>query len=232
MKSLNYKKDRGRPLSRAIASHTRPIGLRPKRSGEQGYTIFALLAVMTIIAIMLMAAAPNVRHEAQREREKEAIFRGEEVAEAIYRYYRYTNRLPTSMEQLTEGVTVPGRTQKIQILRAAAARDPLSENGEWRLISPRSQAMLEFQRVLTLYAGGRLPNSTDPIRQQLQRQFTVQMTNVLNTGTTGTAPGGQESSPNSTGEFIGVASRSRNTSVITYYGIERHDEWVFTPLFR
>jgi hypothetical protein len=32
--------------------------------------------------------------------------------------------------------------------------------------------------------------------------------------------------------FIGVASQSRSKSVIAYYGIEKHSNWVFTPLFR
>ncbi len=32
--------------------------------------------------------------------------------------------------------------------------------------------------------------------------------------------------------FIGVASQSRSTSVIAYYGIENHSKWIFTPLFR
>jgi hypothetical protein len=32
--------------------------------------------------------------------------------------------------------------------------------------------------------------------------------------------------------FIGVASQSRATSVIAYYGIENHSKWIFTPLFR
>jgi len=32
--------------------------------------------------------------------------------------------------------------------------------------------------------------------------------------------------------FIGVASQSRSRSIITYYGIENHSKWIFTPLFR
>ena len=56
--------------------------------------------------------------------------------------------------------------------------------------------------------------------------------NVLNTGSTESAPGGEDSSDNTIGPFLGVASRSERDSVITYYGIERHDQWIFTPLFR
>ena len=40
------------------------------------------------------------------------------------------------------------------------------------------------------------------------------------------------SDDNSSGPFIGVSSGSKNNSVINYYGIDRHDGWIFTPLFR
>ena len=56
---------------------------------KAGYTLVALLALMTILALFAAAAAPSLRQQARREREKEAIFRGEEVAEAIRLYYSY-----------------------------------------------------------------------------------------------------------------------------------------------
>ena len=56
-------------------------------STERGYTLVALLAVMSLIALFALEAAPTVRQQAQREREKEAIFRGQQVADAIRSYY-------------------------------------------------------------------------------------------------------------------------------------------------
>src|SRR5207253_5725209 len=119
-----------------------PQSAIPNPQSEAGYTLVALLLVMSLLALFAIAAAPNVRQQAQREREKEAIFRGEQVADAIRLYYRYrgaqgVNALPTSMDQLLEGI--PRGTKKLQILRAEAARDPLSSSGEWRLIGPTSQ---------------------------------------------------------------------------------------------
>lgn len=197
------------------------------RAGESGYSLFALMALMTLLALFAMAAAPSIQQQAVREREQEAIFRGEEVAEAIRLYFRYTGRLPTSMDQLLEGV--PRGTKKIQILRPAAAIDPLT-NKEWRLIRPRTQSIIQFQRSVMLYAGGRLPPTTrDP---QLFARYGVQVTNLVDTGSTPTTTSIEDDSGNGIGEFIGVASRNRDESVITYYGIEHHDQWVFTPLFR
>lgn len=195
--------------------------------GEQGYILVALIALMTILALMLIAVAPSVRQQAQREREIEAIFRGEEVAQAIRLYVRATGgQLPTSMDQLLEGV--PRGTQKVQILRAAAARDPLSSSGEWRLIRPRTQELLDFQRKVMLYADGNLP----PTNERALQQYVVQMTSLVDTGSNNSTPTSQSDSGSGIGPFIGVASSSERESVINYYGIDHHNQWVFTPLFR
>lgn len=203
------------------------------RHSEGGYTLVALLMLMSLLAVWALAAAENVRQQAQREREKEAMFRGEQVADAIRSYYRFrgaqgVNSLPTSMEQLLEGI--PRGTKKLQILRAEAARDPLSSSGEWKLIGPTSSDVAGFVKSLTVYSGGIPPTP----RGEMGRLASLipQMANVLDTGSTSTAPGGEDDSANSSGPFLGVASRSQRNSVMTYYGIERHDEWIFTPLFR
>src|SRR5207253_6702297 len=84
------------------------------RNPQSGYTLVALLALMTLLALFAMAAAPSILQRTQREREKEAIFRGEEVADAIRIYYktrgiRGDGGLPTSIDQLLEGVPVANR---------------------------------------------------------------------------------------------------------------------------
>ena len=205
----------------------------PHKDGERGYTLVALLAVMSLLALFAMAAASNVQQQSQREREKEAIFRGEQVADAIRSYYRYkggqgVNSLPTSMDQLLEGI--PRGTRKLQILRVSASLDPLSKAGEWKLIGPTSQYFGGFVSSLTIYTGGVPPTP--------KRDFAAlanlipRVVDVLNTQSENTASGGDDTSASADGPFLGVASRSQRNSVITYYGIDRHDEWIFTPLFR
>lgn len=199
----------------------------PARRGERGYTLVALLALMSIMALLLVTAAPSVRQQTQRTLEEEAVWRGEQVAEAIRLYARARQgQLPTSMEQLLEGI--PSGTKKVQILRPVAARDPLSSSGEWKLVRPNDPAFIKFQAAVTVYAGGNTPQTRDPLIARYQ----VRVASALDTGSTEEAPGGEDDSPNSSGPFIGVASRSRRASIITYYGIERHDQWIFTPLFR
>ncbi len=204
------------------------------RDPQSGYALVSLLVFMSLLALFALAAAPQVQQQAQREREKEAIFRGQQVADAIGAYYRDfkraqgINSLPTSIDQLLEGI--PQGTKKRQILRTEAARDPLSSSGEWRLISPTSQDFARYISALTTYTGGAPP---PPSREfGALANLIPRVTDVLDTKSSRTAPGGEDSSENSSGPFLGVASRSRRNSVITFYGIDRHDEWIFTPLFR
>lgn len=204
-------------------------------AGERGYALIALLAMMTLLMIAMMSAAPSIRQQARRELELEAIARGEEVAEAIRNYIRIhpTRQPPTSMDELLEGVTPAGRTKKIKVLRASAARDPLSESGEWRTVKLRDEALVRFIRDITEYADGRTPQATnDQSLTALAGQLPQLTGLVTGLGSGSEESGGEDTSLSSSGPFIGVASRSRRDSIITYYGIDRHDRWVFTPFYR
>lgn len=200
---------------------------------DSGYALIALMAFMAVLALMMIAIAPNVRQQAQRERELEAIARGEEVAEAIRLYILEKRTLPTSMDQLVEGL--PRGTKKIQILRPYAAVDPLSSSGEWKLVRPREKDLIEFQRKVMLHFNGKQPNTRD--QRQVQEVYSgiiQELAGLRNTKSEDEdpAPGGEDESASSSGPFIGVVSRSRRESVIHYYSIDRHDRWIFTPLFR
>jgi type II secretory pathway pseudopilin PulG len=205
--------------------------LSNKAGDERGYALVSLILVMSLLALFALSAAENVRQQSQREREKEAIFRGEQVADAIRAYYNYrgargVNSLPNSMDDLLEGI--PRGTKKLQILRREAARDPLSHSGEWKLVGPTSESVAAFVKDLTVYSGGTPPQ---PRMAQLASVI-PQMLNVLDTGSTSTGRGGEDDSADASGPFLAVQSRSRRNSVMTYYGIDHHDGWLFTPLFR
>src|SRR2546423_1527306 len=105
-----------------------------RKQNERGMTLFAVLAVMTISAVALLMVAPTVQQDIQREKEVEAIYRGEEVAEAIRQYVEFYRgaKLPTSMDDLLKGL--PQGSKQRAILRLSASIDPLTEDGHWRLI--------------------------------------------------------------------------------------------------
>jgi type II secretory pathway pseudopilin PulG len=211
------------------------------RRSEGGYTLVALLAMMTVLAMFAMAAAPSLRQQSMREREQEAIFRGEQVADAIKEYYRYQSTvfrrtgdqaLPSSMDQLLQGIPIQGGSKNRMILRASAARDPLTIEGEWRFVLPRTESLIDFQQAIMFYSGNELPQVRDPQMAQLQQFAVPRVVNILNLGTSTSPSSSSSIDDDASGPFVGVASRSKQESVLAYYGLERHDQWIFTPLFR
>ena len=201
------------------------------KRNESGMTLLAVMAVMAVFAIGLLAVAPTVQQEVQREKELETIRRGEEVAEAIRQYVVFYGgaKLPNSMDDLLEGL--PNGTKKKQILRASAAIDPLSEDGKWRLVKADVSSLGGFAKRVQEYNGGLLPSNPS----QVFDFYAIVIVNSLNTGTDDAVVDPDSSDTEIVTEntpFIGVASQSRGKSVIAYYGIENHSKWVFTPLFR
>ncbi len=197
---------------------------------ERGMTLLAVMAVMTVFAIGLLAVAPSIHQEIQREKELESIRRGEEVAEAIRLYVMHYggSRLPSSMDDLIEGL--PAGTKRRQILRASAAIDPLSEDGRWRLIKADVTSLGGFAKRVQSYNGGVLPPNPNPTLDR----YGVVVISAINSETEEDLESEDESIELLTENtpFIGVASQSKSKSIIAYYGIENHSKWVFTPLFR
>lgn len=210
---------------------TRMAKTNHSSTGESGMTLFAVMAVMVILAVVLLAAAPVIQQEIQREKELESIRRGEEIADAIRQYIIHYNgtKLPESIDDLLEGL--PQGTKKRQILRASAATDPLSEDGKWRLIKPDPATIAAFARRVQNYNNGVLPANPT----QFLDRYTIVIVNSLGADSGVDTDDSEEESIDVVTDnipFIGVASQSRAKSVIAYYGIENHSKWIFTPLFR
>ncbi len=192
-------------------------------------TLLAVMAVMTLFAIALLAVAPAVQQDVQREKELESIRRGEEIASAINEYVVAHKKLPKSIDDLLEGL--PYGTKKRQILRASAATDPLSEDGKWRLIQAEPKVIAAFAKRVQDYNNGVLP----PNQSRDLDRFSVTILSSVDTGNETEAEEPEEEDFDLITDdvpFIGVSSQSRSKSVIAYYGIENHSKWIFTPLFR
>jgi len=202
------------------------------RNGERGMSLLVVMGMMAVFAIALLAVAPSVYQDVQRQREEEAIARGEEVADAIRQYILYYGgrRLPNSMDDLLDGL--PQGTKKRQILRAEAAIDPLSPDGKWRLIKPDPQTLAKFAKRVQTYNNGMLPSNPQPTR--IFDQYAVVIVNAIDTGSEDDSDEDDDDFEVVTDNtpFIGVASQDKGKSIIAYYGIEKHSSWIFTPLFR
>jgi type II secretory pathway pseudopilin PulG len=200
------------------------------RKSERGMSLIAIMAMMTLFSLALLAVAPSVQQSVQREKEREAIRRGEEVAEAIRRYVTHYQgaKLPESIDELLEGL--PQGTKKVQILRESSAVDPLSEDGKWKLVPMNKLG--NFARRVQNYNNGLLPSS-----ENLPRNIADQVGAFITNTDFGNEDDNTEGADSTDEEsfdtpFIGVVSQSQSKSVIAYYGIENHSKWIFTPLFR
>ncbi len=98
--------------------------MKPRRSGQAGYAMAALLAGAAVVLIGLAVAAPSWSYVMKDDREEELIFRGGQIADAIQRYQkRHGGALPPSLEVLVKG----------RFLRREW-KDPMTKAGQWRFL--------------------------------------------------------------------------------------------------
>ncbi len=90
---------------------------------NKGFTLAALMVAIGVMTVMLAVATTIWSRVAQREREEELIFRGNQYVIAIGRFYRKYQRLPLTLEELSE-------TKCIRKLYP----DPMTTDGQWNLI--------------------------------------------------------------------------------------------------
>jgi len=188
------------------------------RQAERGYTMLALILSILVSSILLTAAAPNVIFEAKRQREEELISRGEQVAEAIERFRRQTNRLPMDLDELVKGVTIGIKQQ--HFLRKSAASDPMVKDGKWRLVRPGDPLIAEFAQAWAASTG--LPIPPQLAAYAGQPGISINLP--------GNQPGGrlgEGSGPDGIGPFVGVVSRSKERSIRKRFGLESYDKWLF-----
>src|SRR4029077_362346 len=75
--------------------------VRPQR--DAGYAMAGIIIGIAVMAIVMTAAMPVWKHQAQREKEEELVFRGEQYVHAIGLFQRkYANAFPPSSALLVE----------------------------------------------------------------------------------------------------------------------------------
>jgi Tfp pilus assembly protein PilE len=82
----------------------------PTIRNRNGFTYIALLAAIVIIGITLGSAAKSWQNIAQREKEEELLFRGNQYRQAIERYYNALpgrHQFPNSIDVLLKDERTP-----------------------------------------------------------------------------------------------------------------------------
>jgi type II secretory pathway pseudopilin PulG len=96
------------------------------RESEQGFLLVGVIVMVALVLLVLSIAAPIVAKDLRRERELEAVHRGQQYTRAIRLFYLKFNTYPASMEALE-------KTNNIRYLRQRYV-DPMTGKPDWRLI--------------------------------------------------------------------------------------------------
>jgi type II secretory pathway pseudopilin PulG len=161
----------------------------------------ALLVSLAVMSVLMGALLPAWRHQAQREKEAELVFRGEQYVRAIGLWER----------KMGPGSRPPNFDILVQqkFLRKKY-KDPMTEDGEFQ----------------PLYVGTNLPAPGAP--------------GTGGRGTSTPGPAGRSGQPPAPqlpqqpsgiggpgGGILGVASKSKESSILIYKGRSHYNEWTF-----
>jgi type II secretory pathway pseudopilin PulG len=195
------------------------MNLRGQEQNESGYAMAALLVAIAVMTVLLSVAMPVWRHEMQREREAELVFRGEQYVRAIDLFQRkYPGTSPPSIDVLVS-----------QKFLRKKYKDPMIEDGEFRLIyAGQAQATPGAPGAPGQEGTSRQPGVTPTVEQQGRG------TRQPRTTPGGEVPGSRRAGQSGAqqpgfgvGGIIGVASKSKEKSILIYKGRSKYEEWPF-----
>ena len=180
------------------------------RGQQSGYAMAVLLISMTVMAIMMTVAMPTWKQMAQREKETELVFRGEQYARAMSLFQTKAGPgvLPPSIDLLVE-----------QRFLRKKFKDPVTNE--------------DFVPILQVpgAGGAGAPGATAAAGQSGGA--------AQGRGGAGAAPGTAPGTPPGTtpgaaasGGIMGVTSKSKAVSIRIYKGRSHYNEWQFMPVAR
>ncbi len=169
---------------------------------DGGYAMVVLLIGIAIMGILMSVAMPAWRTMMRREREEELIFRGQQYARAIGLFQRkFAGAYPPSIDFLIQ-----------QRFLRKKYKDPMTKDGEFQLL---------YQGQQMAARGTRTPGS--PTSPGTPGDPGQDPGGATSTGTFQT--GGTQVGPR--GGIMGVASKSKDTSLKIYNGRTVYSEWQF-----
>ena len=121
--------------------------IRNPKFGEAGYTLAIFVMIIAIMGIMMAAAVEIISFQAQREKEAELIFRGQQYVEGIRLYRKKYGRYPMRMKELWEADP--------KVLRQKWT-DPITGSDKWGIVFQGQ----EGQELTVPGGGGPRPTPT------------------------------------------------------------------------
>ena len=201
---------------------TAPVAAGPLRpapsplpTDQAGFTLAALIVILTIISIVVAYTVPTQWSLVmRRERERQTIFLMKQFARGIENWERKHQSLPVSLEQLQE------------------ARQPRMLRGDGKWIMPLSGKEDDWIMVppqaIEAQAGG-VPPPPGPGGNN--PAFGGRNPAVPQAGQPGQPPSklNPEASPKDyVGPFLAVRPNAKGKSLIEFNGAEDYSQWVYT----
>jgi type II secretory pathway pseudopilin PulG len=184
------------------ANNSNLMSLRGQEIRERGYAMAALLVALAVMAVLMSVALPVWRHDAQREKEEELVFRGQQYVRAIRLFRAKTNTLPMRVDDLVQ-----------QRFLRKRYKDPIT-NADFEWISAANPnpggvqgSTLPGGRGTQQTIGGGPPASTGRLGPN----------SASSAGFGDTVPGG----------MLGVRSKSKDESIRMYLNRNHYNEWMF-----
>jgi type II secretory pathway pseudopilin PulG len=97
---------------------------------QRGFTYLGVMVIVAIMGAGLAAFGTIYSHTAQRDKEAELLFIGEQFRDAIGSYYRKGGLYPKKLDDLVEDKRYP---MPVRYLRRIYA-DPMTGKAEWGLV--------------------------------------------------------------------------------------------------
>jgi type II secretory pathway pseudopilin PulG len=201
--------------------------------------MLALLAAMTIAMILMTAALPSIKQDAQREKEEEFFWRGAQIANAIQKYASLRggqiNAYPAKLDDLGALIQVQGK--RLRVLRPSALRDPMTEKGDWKEVRVGDPVLHSFLDSYVAAMPKKQPPLPPPPTNLVQFAMLSPNSNAPGAlGASGTDSNQQQSSlgfnsqmRSESGPLVGVVSKSKEHLIRDYLGIESYDQCLFFP---
>ena len=171
----------------------------------------ALLVTLAVMGVMLTVLLPAWSTQAKREKEAELVFRGEQYARAIRLFgQRFPNALPPTVDVLVE-----------QKFLRKKYLDPMTGE-DFVYVGPGAALPGSAAQPVT---GGAAPGQRGAAPAPAAGRGAA--------AAPGRGPGtGTAGRGTVTAGIAGVASKSTETSLRTYNGRNKYNEWVFMPVQR
>jgi len=174
------------------------MAISDRRDSERGFTLAALLVILTIISVIVAYSVPTMWSTVlRRERDEQTVFAMRQYARAIVAFQLKRGALPVSLEQLKE-------QNNPRVLRKVFPC-PLTGKDNWILISPGSITPGSPVAGQPAPAPGQPPTGSTP------------------PGGAGTGLSGEYSGP-----FIGVRPPVSGQSFLSFRGQDRYENWSYT----